>query len=441
MMADGLQSVQRCPRCAQTWRPRVRHTEIVVVGSTSGTDDLVPRTSLQPPTELMAPDAAFASLIGRADFQQAMDHIHRRGFLVIKLPPHVLAAMAAAEPPLRKFFAQSNAEKNKYRTRQDGETVLSHPGYLTPSPGWAELFEIRKSKRDASYRFPPRCEGPCLALFDALRDLTMRWLAALSTYLCGDARALPKLAAGDTGPATLRAIHYDQVVELGAQLKTIPKSERREASRRLMAGFPAHVDSSLLTLAPSGSCSGLSVRDYATNQWIRIERHLAPDEAVLFCGDPIAYISRHHFPACMHRPDAIEMAKQAPRTRLSTPFFLYADDEATFDQELLRPGLNEAASPANGGTSGKRLKGPENVEVDAGNTDSSTLAAALALRAGGRLDGPATRLTVMDFKQNVGNCREHWLWKPQAYYTGRVLCRDSDAFPGLEAEGVMEYAD
>ena len=60
--------------------------------------------------------------------------------------------------------------------------------------------------------------------------------------------------------------------------------------------------------------------------------------AVLFCGDPIAFVSRHHFPACMHRPDALEMARQAPKTRYSTPFFLYADDEAILDQAALEPG-------------------------------------------------------------------------------------------------------
>ena len=56
--------------------------------------------------------------------------------------------------------------------------------------------------------------------------------------------------------------------------------------------------------APRASCSGLSVRDYAGGRWIRIERHMADDEALLFCGDPIAFVSAHHFSACMHRPDA-----------------------------------------------------------------------------------------------------------------------------------------
>ena len=133
---------------------------------------------------------------------------------------------------------------------------------------------------------------------------------------------------------------------------------------------------------------------------------MADDEALLFCGDPIAFVSAHHFPACMHRPDALEMARQMPSTRLSTPFFLYADEEAVLDQAaargpLLRRGAH--AQPAQ--------------------------------------PGPPARLAVVDFKLNVGNCRELWPWKASEYYSGRVLCRDSDSFPGLEVECEMAYAD
>ena len=65
---------------------------------------------------------------------------------------------------------------------------------------------------------------------------------------------------------------------------------------------------------------------------------------MLFCGDPLAFISRHHIPACMHRPDGLEMAMQAPEKRLSTPFFLYADEEGVFDSGLCRADLE--VSPA-----------------------------------------------------------------------------------------------
>lgn len=73
------------------------------------------------------------------------------------------------------------------------------------------------------------------------------------------------------------------------------------------------------------------MRDYASGNYVRIERTMAADEAVLFCGDALSYVSSHHLPACMHRPDSLEMARAAPKTRLSFPFFLYADDESTLD--------------------------------------------------------------------------------------------------------------
>ena len=166
-----------------------------------------------------------------------------------------------------------------------------------------------------------------------------------------------------------------------------------------MAGFPAHVDSSLLTIAPRANVSGLSVRDYASGRYVRVERHMQPDEAVLFVGDAISFVSSHHFPACMHRPDALEMVRAAPSTRLSTPFFLYADKEATLDATLAARDLPGTMRPS------------------------------------------APRLSVRDFLQNRGNVREEWSWKASRYYVGRVICRDSDEFPGLEVEGDMEYDD
>ena len=55
-----------------------------------------------------------------------------------------------------------------------------------------------------------------------------------------------------------------------------------------MAGFPTHVDTSLLTLAPRANVSCLSVRDYATGRYVRIERGMRADEAVVFCGEALA---------------------------------------------------------------------------------------------------------------------------------------------------------
>ena len=338
-----------------------------------------------------------------------MELLHKRGFLIVRLPPEVIASIDNVSRCMRKFFSGSIAAKDKYRTPQDGEVVLSHPAYLTPSPGWNELFEVRRSCCDPSYRFPPGCEAPCCALFDQLRELSMRWLEMISSFLCGDELFLPSLARGDTGPASMRVIHYDQVVELHQQLKMIPRGtpQHREACRTLMAGFPTHTDSSLVTLAPRASLSGLAVRDYATSKWLRVERQMAHDEAVLFCGDALAFCSRHYFPACMHRPDGLEMCRAAPATRIATPLFLYADEDATLDASRVRPALLEQAQHA-----GEPLVAPSPL-----------------------------KLPTRHFRLNLNRCRETWPWKRSPYYHGLVLCRDSDHFPGRDLEGDMVYAD
>lgn len=157
------------------------------------------------------------------------------------------------------------------------------------------------------------------------------------------------------------------------------------------------------------------MRDYATGKWLRVERQTSEHEAILFCGDPIAFISCHFFPACMHRPDALEMARQAPHTRISAPFFLYPDKQGTFDAACMRAELLDGESDDSSGARGRRKRVLQ-------RPSPSTLSAEV-------------------FKFNVGNCREEWPWKGEEYYSGRVLCRDSDHFPGLEAEGVMDYDD
>ena len=318
--------------------------------------------------------------------------LRRRGFLVVRLPARARALCLRVEQTYRTFFSGSIASKETFRTPQDGERVLSHPGYLTPAPGWNELFEVRRSQRDPSYRIPPECEACSVALFDELRSLAMAWLGEISAFLTGEARALPALAASDTGPATLRVIHYDSVPALAAQLAPLEGDQLQRARRRLRAGFPPHTDNSLLTLAPRASVAGLVVRDFSTGRWERVEAALAEDEAILFAGDALSFASRHFLPALMHQPDALQMAEAAPATRLSAPLFLYPDVEATLDSTQLRP---ELRAP-----DGAALPRPQ----------------------------PA-RLPVRHLNLNVNNCRAAWPWKASEYYEGLVLARDEDSFP------------
>lgn len=119
---------------------------------------------------------------------------------------------------------------------------------------------------------------------------------------------------------------------------------------------------------------------------------MAEDEAILFCGDPLAFVSRHYFPALMHRPAAVQMLGHAPTTRLATPFFLYPDEEAVLDSTRTR--------------------------------HTPHLAEGMTLY---ELEPPL--LPVTHFKLNVGSCRDLWPWKRMTYYKGLVICRDSDSFP------------
>lgn len=119
-------------------------------------------------------------------------------------------------------------------------------------------------------------------------------------------------------------------------------------------------------------------------------------DAILFGGDPLAFISRHYFPALMHQPAGLEMVSGAPATRLSTPFFLYPDEEAILDSRRTSDSLRT--------TNGQALP---------------------------TLDPPY--LPVLHFKLNVDDCRERWPWKQLEYYRGLVIGRDSDSFPGEPA--------
>ncbi|CAJ1363275.1 unnamed protein product [Effrenium voratum] len=66
--------------------------------------------------------------------------------------------------------------------------------------------------------------------------------------------------------------------------------------------YPSHTDSSLVTVSPRSSAPGLEVKDLQTGEWFNVEEALAPNECLLFAGDPLDYASSHKYPALMHRP-------------------------------------------------------------------------------------------------------------------------------------------
>ena len=203
--------------------------------------------------------------LGLRTLQPAVDleALSRRGWLVVKLPAEVIRLCGRVRKCILSFFAGSIAQKDAYRTRQEGQKVLSHPGYLTPSPGWAELFEVRTSCVDYSYRFPPGCEEPLRALFGALRAEALRLLSLISAHLCADAAALPALVAADSGPSVMRTIHYDQVLDLASYTATHAASAAHGLDRTCFTrpsgahSRPSHTH--LLAYAPTRLISDYSL--------------------------------------------------------------------------------------------------------------------------------------------------------------------------------------
>lgn len=334
-------------------------------------------------------------------------HLHQSGFVIVRLPPRVVSLVRRAETAFRAFFGSPDDFKDSFRT----SGVDSRPGYLTPFPGAAELFEVRaralillaarattswpsqnshlsvpwraqvrRSQIGDSYRMPPNCAQAAHDLFDALRILAMSFLSELSFRIAGSAEVLAGLVRYDSGPSALRAMHYDRIGELPAQLSKLPPSEAEEALR---GTFPPHTDGSLLTLAPRAACAGLRVRHYGTGAWVDVEEAMAPDEAIVFAGDALSFVSRHHLPALMHHADASRMLGRLPQTRLSLPFFLYPDAESVLDASATLPYLLRAIP----------------------------------------LSGP-TLLPARDLVDNTHNCRDGWPWKRLAYYQGLVMTPD-----------------
>ncbi|CAE8664967.1 unnamed protein product [Polarella glacialis] len=113
----------------------------------------------------------------------------------------------------------------------------------------------------------------------------------------------------------------------------VPLGNVRMISPSTPGMYPAHTDSSLVTVAPRSSAAGLEAKDLRTGEWFNIEDAMEPDECLVFVGDPMDYASGHRYPALMHRPAVCsgrsgQAALPQEGARISTPFFLYPRGEA-----------------------------------------------------------------------------------------------------------------
>jgi len=287
---------------------------------------------------------------------------HGYGILVLSSDEQKIVNALTLEA--RKFFAQPVKHKLAFK-------FFPIPGgYLTPYPGNHELFELRRGLASC----PPEL---------ALAMTTFSFFESVALAVCSaiEASCGVKLSGMPSNDSpTLRCIHYDEphrsladrdqanapvspvpaktpvrIVGLvgadaifnGAKgviaseacrdgLQTVricqpprvghelslPHANLRVIEENSPGMYPAHADSSLVTVAPRSSIAGLEAKDLQTGEWFSVEARLQPNECIIFVGDPLDYATAHRYPALMHRPAVPPNVRGSP-SRMSTPFFLY----------------------------------------------------------------------------------------------------------------------
>jgi len=355
-----------------------------------------------------------------------LEPLRVQGYAMVRLQPREFTLVKELVSQCRKFFACAN----KYK-----ETFKFYPipgGYLTPFPGTYELFEFRRGLS----RCPSELAQQGMDAFKLLEDLARRVCVEIGRDINIDLATMPT----DTS-STLRCIHYDNPIAqlggsdgggflsgpppLGASVRivglegdlailnglsgavqdthassavislaaapemvismyggnrvaTIPTANLRMIHANSPGMYPAHADSSLVTVAPQSSLAGLEAKDLRTGEWFNIEELLQPDECLVFVGDPLDYASAHKYRALMHRPAVPCRGKhkkpvaRLDEPRISTPFFLYPQASAVL--------------------------GPKGLPS----------------------------MTFDDLNGNVGKCRDNFPWKKRSCYYSDLVYGESE---------------
>ncbi|CAK9060225.1 Teneurin-1 (Ten-1) (Protein Odd Oz/ten-m homolog 1) (Tenascin-M1) (Ten-m1) (Teneurin transmembrane protein 1) [Cleaved into: Ten-1 intracellular domain (IDten-1) (Ten-1 ICD) [Durusdinium trenchii] len=144
-------------------------------------------------------------------------------------------------------------------------------------------------------------------------------------------------ADADTAVVSLSGAPEAVLHQRASETVTVQLGHLRVLWSQAPGMYPAHTDSSLVTLAPRSSAPGLEVKDLQTGEWFNVEEALLPDDCLLFVGDPLDYASAHQYPALMHRPAVCGQSKGggSGEHRISTPFFLYPRAEAVLAPQKL----------------------------------------------------------------------------------------------------------
>eukprot|EP00931_Biecheleriopsis_adriatica_P053995 TRINITY_DN31736_c0_g1_i2.p1 TRINITY_DN31736_c0_g1~~TRINITY_DN31736_c0_g1_i2.p1 ORF type:complete len:421 (+),score=68.23 TRINITY_DN31736_c0_g1_i2:33-1295(+) len=336
---------------------------------------------------LTAPSAGFRFRGGSSeDMAWVLEPLRAQGWALLCLNDQEQSLMKALFASSREFFGRPS----KYK-----ETFKFYPipgGYMTPFPGTYEILELRRGLP----RCPEELLGQAMAAFALLEKLALRISAEVGRDIGADIAAMPSDAS-----SAMRCIHYDRPLEsrgagdtakapsnppaLGAHVRIVslpgadsalnglkgtvieadsssalvslaaaPEAvvQARSGARSLRVPlgnlrtilsntpgmYPAHTDSSLITIAPKSSAAGLEAKDLKTGEWFNVEEAMEPNDCLVFVGDPLDYASGHKYPALMHRPavcNASCRASQPEEHRISTPFFLYPRADAVLAPQRL----------------------------------------------------------------------------------------------------------
>jgi len=287
------------------------------------------------------------------DILRVCDALRKDAFVKIILSDDELECVKALYTAAAEAFSNRPSRLQLTVPELDEKRLDSRSGYVDGRT--REFFELHDSVPHAlgsptapeavhllevTSKYSRACRRRCHDVLSALATLqqpSTGGLSPLGIYLASEARAADKIvgrASGTfmrssegvapTGGATeeeaadpavfagfrssmMRVYRYDEEPE--------PVSPPSEKTARVDDNDPHH-DMGLLTLIPRGSCPGLEIQPVGTSDWLLIEKHMAPNEAILFGGLTLARLTG--IPALYHRP-----TRSAER-RMSAPFFLRA---------------------------------------------------------------------------------------------------------------------
>lgn len=260
----------------------------------------------------------------RASFVAAFgDALRDLGFVAVEGHGIPQADFDASYAVFRRFFALPEDEKRRFerpeQARQRGYTSFGvEHAKDHPAPDLKEFFHVgRELPRDHPHhaRLPrnvwpddvlPELRPAAMHLFDALDEVALLLLEALSTYLGESPQTLPDLARG--GNSVQRIIHY-------------PVCEGFDQPGAMRAA--QHEDINLMTLLPPADESGLEILTRA-GEWLPIAA--VPGQIIVDTGDMMKRITNDRIPATTHR---VVNPRGEARPRYSMPFFVHPRIDAT----------------------------------------------------------------------------------------------------------------